>query len=75
MIGVLEIIIAIVAIAGAVEVARGRRRGLACWVVSNLLSVGYMIATRQYWLATQYAVFWCAAIGGWVHWKREGIGT
>jgi hypothetical protein len=64
----------VLGMAGAVLVtakARGvRRAGFGCWIVGNLLWVGFGLAQDNLYLTAMFGFYWLTAVFGWMNIHR-----
>ncbi|MDD5327450.1 MAG: nicotinamide mononucleotide transporter [Phycisphaerae bacterium] len=69
MINGLNVLMAVVALAGVILNARGKWQGFLLWLISNAWWCGYNIWKGEYVQAFLFGVFWGLAFFGIFYWK------
>ena len=69
----LEIISALIAVAGTLLVAFKNKIGFLVWVIGNLLWVSYGALTKQYFFMSQYIIFTVISAFGFIKWLKEDL--
>ncbi|MDP2934644.1 MAG: hypothetical protein Q8N59_02695 [bacterium] len=68
---ILQYIGAILGVTGALFVAYKNKFGFIIWLVGNACWMVYGIATKQWGVAVQFAIFWIIALLGLINWSKS----
>ncbi|TAG49756.1 MAG: hypothetical protein EAZ30_02670 [Betaproteobacteria bacterium] len=58
-------------VAGQWLIARKSMNAFPAWTVSNLLLIGFSVATQAWWLMAMYMVYLIGSLLAWRQWHRE----
>lgn len=70
---ILEIISAVIAVAGTLFITFKMKTGFLLWVVGDILWLIYGAVTQQYFFMGQYIVFTVLAAFGFIKWFKDDV--
>jgi len=68
---ILQYIGAVLGVTGALFIAYKNKFGFIIWLVGNACWMVYGIATKQWGVAVQFAIFWIIALLGLINWSKS----